>query len=333
MLATRRLRRVAFAERLTAMPARSFWAIVPFTLAAFACGASGVSYSGETRTPRVEPGALASSDGPPPGHVLLGEVEAACSRVDAAPGLDGEHPGDVACSPELLLAALRERGSRVGGTLLVDVACEPDDAASADDAECSAQVWAPSAPPGQEAATLAGTLAPITPAFGVVEDFWRVELDYWPAEGAPRRAPVGPERVSELDFPRAGHLRLGDMRAHGADRVSAGTLRSALLAGAARVGARHVVGIQCSAGDGERQCIATLSAPVVVEDPAAVGVPVGGGAGEDAFRVPPARETAAGDDAASDPAPGDDAAEDDAAGDGAADDEAAAAPPSRRAGE
>ena len=319
MLVTGRLRRVAFAERLAAMPARSFWAIVPFTLAAFACGASGVSYSGETRTPRVGPGALASSDGAPPGHVLLGEVEAACSRVDAARGLDGEHPGDVACSQDLLLAALRERASRVGGTLLVDVGCEPDDAASSDDVECGAQVWAPSAPPGQEAAALPATLAPIIPAFGVVEDFWRVELDYWPAESAPRRAPVGPAQVSELDFPRAGHLRLGDMRAHGDEAISAGTLRSALLAGAARVGARHVVGIQCSVGDGERQCIAALSAPLVVEDVGAGGVEQAAAAAGDA----PATEAAAGDDGAGE----------DAAGAGAANDEAAAVSPSAGAGE
>jgi hypothetical protein len=264
---TRRLRRVAFAERLGAMLARSFWAIVPFTLAASACGASGVSYSGESRTPRVEPAALATSDAAPPGHVLLGEVEAGCSRVEAGAGLDGEHPGDVACGPDLLLAALRERASRAGGSVLVDVGCRPDDAASASHVECSAEVWAPDAPPGQEAAALPAARAPVTPAFGVVEDFWRVELDYWPAAGAPRREPVGLEQVSELDFPRAGHVRLGDMRAYGAEAVSSGTLRSALLAGAARVGARHVVGIQCSAGDGERQCLAMLSAPAVVDRP------------------------------------------------------------------
>jgi hypothetical protein len=315
------------------MPARSFWAIVPFTLAAFACGASGVSYSGETRTPRVEPQALATSDGAPPGHVLLGEVQASCSRVEAAAGLDGEHPGDVACSRDLLLAALRERASRVGGTLLVDIGCEPDDA-SADDVECEAEVWAPSAPPGQEAAALPAVLGPVTPAFGVVEDFWRVELDYWPAESAPRRMPVGPEQVSELDFPRAGHLRLGDMRAHGAAAISAGTLRSALLAGAARVGARHVVGIQCSTGDGERQCIAALSAPVVVEEPGAGGDPVAVGvADEPRSSGPAASEAAAGEAEASEAAESDDAEAEEAAGDGAADDEAAAAPPSAGAGD
>jgi hypothetical protein len=309
------------------MPARSFWAIVPFTLAAFACGASGVSYSGESRTPRVGPGALASSDGAPSGHVLLGEVEAACSRVDAARGLEGEHPGDVACSPELLQAALRERASRAGGTLLVDVGCEPDDA-SAEDFECSAQVWAPSAPPGQEAAVLPAPLVPITPAFGVVEDFWRVELDYWPAPSAPRRPPVGPQQVSELDFPRAGHLRLGDMRAHGAESVSAGTLRSALLAGAARAGARHVVGIQCSVGDGERQCIATLSAPVIVEAPGAGADPIGAG-GDEAS----AGDAAASEAAVSGQGADEDAASDEATSDETSNDEAATVPPTAGAGE
>lgn len=320
------------------MPVRSFWAIVPFTLAASACGASGVSYSGEARAPRVAPSAVASSDGAPPGHVLLGEVEAACSRVDAAPGLDGEHPGDVACSRDLLLAGLRERAARVGGTLLVDVGCEPDDPASSDDVECSGEVWAPSAPSGQEAAALTAALAPVTPAFGVVEDFWRVELDYWPAKSAPRRAPVGPEQVSELDFPRAGHLRLGDMRAHGAEGISAGTLRSALLAGAARVGARHVVGIQCSVGDGERQCIAALSAPVVVEGPGDGGDPVGAGGGDEAGARavtpgdPAANDATAGDDAATEEAV-DDALADDAVDDGAEGDEDEAASPSAGAGE
>lgn len=262
---TRRLRRVTFAERLTHMPARSFWAILTLTLPAFACGGSGVRYSGESRTPRVEPAGLAASDGPPPGHHRLGEVTAACSRVDAEGGLDGERPGDVACSPELLLAGLRERAARAGGSVLVGVACEPEGAANARHVECSAEVWAPSAQPGQEAPALPVLGAALTPAFGVVEDFWRVELDYWPAVGVPPRAPVGLEQVSEIDLPRMGHVRLGDMRARAATSVSAGTLRSALLAGAARVGATRVVGVQCIEGGGDRLCVASVSALGVVE--------------------------------------------------------------------
>lgn len=247
------------------MSPRWCWAIPLLTVAAFGCGGSGVRYSGESRTPRVEPAALAASDGAPPEHQRLGDVSAACTRIDPAGGFDGEHPGDIACSRELLLAGLRERASRAGGSLLVDVACEPSADSSARHVECSAQVWASSAPPGTEPAPLPTLGGPLTPAFGVVEDYWRVSLDFWPADGAPRRAPVGSEQVSEIDFPRSGQVRLGDVRARAKSDVSAGTLRSALLAVAARIGATSVVGVRCIEADGERSCVASVAAAGVVE--------------------------------------------------------------------
>jgi hypothetical protein len=253
------------------MSPRSFWAILIGTLPAIACGSSAVHYSGESRTPHVDPGALAASDAAPPGHHQLGEVSAECSRVDAADGLDGARSSDVACSPELLLAALRERAGRAGGAVLVNPGCEPEDAASARHLECTAEVWVPSAPakpgpPEPWAEVAPPPAAPFNPALGAVEDFWRVEIDYWPAAGAPRRAPVRPDQVSEIDFPRVGHLRLGDVRARADADVSAGTLRRALLAGAASMGATSLVDVRCIEGDGERQCVASLAATEVVED-------------------------------------------------------------------
>ena len=55
---TPRLRPVEFAERLSEMSPRSSWAILLVTLAASACGGSAVSYSGESRAPHIDPGAL-----------------------------------------------------------------------------------------------------------------------------------------------------------------------------------------------------------------------------------------------------------------------------------
>jgi len=188
--------------------------------------------------------------------------------VDAAADLDGVRSSDVACSPELLLAALHERAARVGGAVLVGSGCEPADAASARHLECSAEVWAPSAAPAQPepgAEAAKPPESPFNPALGTVEDLWRIEIDFWPAAGAPQRAPVGPHQVGEIDFPRVGHVPLGDVRARADAEVSAGSLRHALLASAASMGATSLVGVRCIEADGERQCVASVAAPAVVE--------------------------------------------------------------------
>lgn len=256
------------------MRSRSPWPILALSLTALACGASGVSFSGQ-RGPRVaEVAQLEAGDQPPPGLERRGRLAAACTLVDARDGLDGERLSDVGCSPALLRAALREAAVGAGGSWLGSERCEPPgEARVGRRVECSAEVYGPRDPsrfvaPAVEAPLNVdprGPAAPLTPAYGSVHQAWDIELDYSPAPGAPRRAPLAPGQVSEIDFPRVGHVRLGDVRARGDADCAPETLRGALWAAAARVGASSVVGVRCVDEGDARECVASLAAPEVEE--------------------------------------------------------------------
>jgi hypothetical protein len=72
--------------------------------------------------------------------------------------------------------------------------------------------------------------------------------------------------VQEVDFPRVAELRLGDLTARCEQQCSEASLRSALYAGAAHVGASTIVGVQCVQRGEARACSAAATAPRV--DPA-----------------------------------------------------------------
>jgi hypothetical protein len=105
-----------------------------------------------------------------------------------------------------------------------------------------------------------GPAAPLAPAFGSVAEAWRVRVDYWPAPGQVAREPVTPEQVAEIDFPRAGFVRLGDVRARGDKSCSSDTVRGALRAAAARAGATSVVDVRCVVEDDTQLCVASIAA-------------------------------------------------------------------------
>jgi hypothetical protein len=235
-----------------------------------ACASSGVSYSGESQRKLLDPGRLASGDEGPAGQRRLGHLSAGCKLADARSGLDGVLLSDVACSTGLLQAALRERAADAGGTFLVDLRCDPAGGPlePGSRARCSADVWAPREPAKYPTAAEPvpvnvdprGPAAPLAPAYGAVKDAWHVQLDYWPAPGQGQRASVAPEQVAEIDFPRVGFVRLGDVRARADASCSQDTLRGALRAAAALVGATSVVDVRCVASEDARLCIASVAA-------------------------------------------------------------------------
>jgi hypothetical protein len=251
------------------------------SLPAFAaCAANGVSYSGASQPRVLEPAQLGAGDEAPPGQHRLGRLSAKCTLADAGGGLDGVALSDVGCSTALLQAALRERAARAGGSFLVDLHCDPAQAelAPGSAATCSANVWGPSDPARRDPARFAGSnepfpvnvdtggpAAPLAPAFGAVEEAWRVLVDYWPVADQKVRAPVGPDQVGEIDFPRVGFRHLGDVRARADESCSLDTLRGALLAAAARVGATSVVGVRCIREGDTQSCVASVAAPEVDE--------------------------------------------------------------------
>jgi hypothetical protein len=257
------------------MPRRSFWAILAPSLAVVACAANGVSYSGPTRPRVAHPLQLESGDRGPAGAERLGGLSAACTRIDVSGGLDSARSSDVSCSNEFLLAAIRDRAAAAGGTALVDPACDPefDHGKPERHLACSAEVWGPKDPKQPVAVDPLplnvdphGPAAALAPGYGAVGEAWRVLIDYWPVKGAPARAAVAPSEVIEVDFPRVGQLALGDVRARADADVSVDTLRRALLATAARIGATSIAGVRCVAGEGKQLCVASVAAAEVPGD-------------------------------------------------------------------
>jgi hypothetical protein len=245
------------------------------SLPAFAaCAANGVTYSGASQPPVLDPARLGSGDEAPPDQHQLGRIGARCTLADAGGGLDGVALSDVGCSTALLQAALRERAARAGGTFLVDLHCAPAEAelAPGSAATCSANVWGlndPARVAGTEPLRVnvdaRGPAAPLAPAFGAVEEAWRVRVDYWPVPGQKVRTPVAADQVGEIDFPRVGFTRLGDVRARADESCSIDTLRGALRAAAARIGATSVIGVRCIAEGDTQSCVASVAAPEVDE--------------------------------------------------------------------
>jgi hypothetical protein len=255
------------------MPRCSFWAILATSLAVPACAANGVSYSGASRPRVAHPLQLESGDHGPNGQERLGRLSAACTHIDVSDGLDSARSSDVSCSNEFLLAALRDRAAAAGGTTLVGTSCDPEVDQGQRNLECSAEVWGPSDPKHAAIAEPLpvnvdprGPAAPLAPGYGRVGEAWRVLIDYWPAKGGKPRAAVAPAQVVEVVFPRVGQVGLGDLRARAEEGVAEDTLRSALRAAAARIGATSIVGVRCVAGEGKQMCVASVAAPEVEAD-------------------------------------------------------------------
>jgi len=278
--ASRGLRAARFAESLVCMPFSSFGAtgarllILPLFAA---CGAGAVSYSGDTQLAQLEPAHLGSGDEAPAELHRLGHVSAGCKLADVSGGFEGVRSSDLACSPSFLRAALRERAAKAGGTFLVEFECYPEGEAmpaGSHRASCSADVWGPRAKAGVSPAAVSPAAAEgeppwpaieLAPPFHEVDEAWSALVDYWPAPGAPTRSPVGDGQVVEVDFPRAGQTRFGDVRARADGPCSIDTLRAALRAAAARVGATSVVDVRCVSDDGAPFCVAGLAGPEVIE--------------------------------------------------------------------
>jgi hypothetical protein len=245
-----------------------------------ACGAGAVSYSGDSQRALLEPAWLGSGDEAPADLHRLGRVSAGCELAGASGGFEGVRASDLACSPAFLRAALRQRAAKAGGTFLVDLDCDPEGDVLPPvtrRASCDAEVWGPRQPAASAAASPAAAeggaptfepawpAAQLAPPFREVDEAWRALVDYWPAPGVAPRSPIADGQVGEVDFPRVGFARLGDVRASADGPCSIDTLRAALRAAAARVGATSVVDVRCVAGDEATFCIASLAGPEAIE--------------------------------------------------------------------
>jgi hypothetical protein len=226
---------------------------------------SGVQFSG-SRQPvvmqaqRVEVGAH-----PPQGLERLGEVSAECKSLDPDADVKDARASDLGCSAGLLHAALREGAAESGGSFLTQPACEEKRAGGAARPSwigCQGEVWGPEA-----ARTAVAQPSP----FESARDAWRIRIDFWPAAKG-KRAPLGDaDSVAEVDFPRVGQVKLGDLSARCDAGCAQGSMHRGLRAAAAWLGASTVVGVRCIQQDQALTCAASISAPE--RDETLAGVP------------------------------------------------------------
>jgi hypothetical protein len=239
------------------------------------CAAGGVHFAGSSGPRLVAPAQLASGERPPEGQRWLGHASVECSPLSGETAFESARFSDLACSVPLLRAALREAAADAGGTFFTEPECRarPSSAALALRVTwvgCESEVWAPADRARFVAPALAprpinvdplAPAAPGAPAFGSVQEAWRVVVDFSPVPGPTRAPSVDAQSVAEVDFPRAGQVRLGDLSAHCDSKCSVESLRRGLRAGVARSGGTTLVGVRCIQGASGPSCIAAVAGP------------------------------------------------------------------------
>jgi len=240
------------------------------------CGAAGAEFSGQARSPVSEPEHVALVATVPPAFERIGDVVVTCENLKPGSSLDGARLADLACSPELLVAALQDRAAEVGGSLLAGLGC----AVRRSTLECWGDVYTPAGGKRPAVVQVPVNVDPLAtgalgaPPRGFVADAWRVRVDAWPrkapaqskeqkGEGAARRAPSA---VQELAVPSMAELPIGDLRASCDSGCNSLSVREALRAAAAHIGASSVVGVRCVQAEAGTTCVASASLLEVPED-------------------------------------------------------------------
>lgn len=195
------------------------------------CSHSGVRYSGVV----ADPSALASDVrvvAELPGGTELGVVAARC---EAASGEleDGILYGDLVCSEPLLRAALVDTAAHVGGSHLVDVRCEAEDALQ----QCQGHVFVQAG---------RSKLSERPRAF----DPFSIEVRLLPAPNATRSRPPG--RAAMVPRVPVSDRPIGEVQVDCDGECSAVRLHAALAEGASYAGARHFGYPECRDSDHHR---------------------------------------------------------------------------------
>jgi len=244
------------------------WVEVAAALGAFAlagCMGSGVQFSGSRQPAVTQAEGVEVGAHPPQGLERRGEVSAECNSLAADADVKNARASDLGCSVGLLHAALREGAAESGGSFLTQPECEEKrsgDAARPSWIGCNGEVWGP-----EKVQTAAAQLPP----FESARDAWRIRIDFWPAAQG-KRGPAGDaESVAEVDFPRVGQVKLGDLSARCDSGCAQGSMHRGLRAAAAWLGASTVVGVRCIQQDQALTCAASISAPE--RDESLAGVP------------------------------------------------------------
>jgi len=238
------------------MQMRGNWSVAGGLLALAGCMASGgVQFAG-SRQP-----AVATADGvevglrPPDGARRLGRARVECTPIESDQGVVGVRLSDLSCSVNFLRSALLEGAADAGGSFLQVPECrEERNATRVTWIGCDADVWGVAGAKAQAAPALS---AP----FASARDAWNISIDFWPARGRAPAAARDAESVAELDFPRVGQVRLGDVSASCDEGCSQHSLRQGLRSAAAWLGATSLVDVRCIQQERATRCVASVSAP------------------------------------------------------------------------
>jgi hypothetical protein len=243
------------------------------------CMASGVQFAGSPQPPVATPDGVQLALHPPAELRRLGRVSVECSPLGPDDDVEGMRASDLSCSSEFLRSALREAAAEAGGSFLVEPECRDRRTSGGGSRRvtwlgCDADVFGPTVTqPGatEPGATQPGVTRPgaaqpaavpvAASALGSLRDAWHISIDFWPAKGRARPAPRAAESVAEVDFPRVGQLRLGDLSATCDDGCASGSMRRGLRAAAAWLGATTLVDVRCIQQERASSCAASIAAP------------------------------------------------------------------------
>jgi hypothetical protein len=236
-----------------------------------ACGGARepARFSGSRAEPRVTPGAIGEIGYVPRGYKELGRVRSNCEEVGQGGHIDHAWLSDVACSEELLTAALRLKAAEVGGELLVDRRCSADSDDERTRRMCSARVArAEGAPRPLPGAAVLPPASDDAPWLESPADAWRIAVTFTPVVEKRRAQARALAEVRESPYLPASDVPVGDIIARCDGTCTPASVRESVRATAARAGADSVSEVKCV--EGERGRVCTGRAGAYQADPRAV---------------------------------------------------------------
>lgn len=213
-----------------------------------------VIYGGRTENPVVAAATVEEAAVQPSGYDVLGRVWSRCTAEKRVAELDEAWLKDVACSKELLVEALRDKTASVGGELLVGRRCvEHPSGEAAVVVTCAGLVMRSTederAQEPLDARRSASAPGALDDTLGLpaehVTDAWRIAVDFIPARSKAPRDARRIDLVGEREAVPINEKRIGDIVARCHGTCDEDSVRVAVRAAGAQVGANDVSEVRC----------------------------------------------------------------------------------------
>ena len=230
-------------------------------------------FSGRYGQGHVDPALVGELRVKPFGYAMLGQVTARCRVDDGVRELQDESLADVDCSEVLLVAALKEKASDVGGHVLIGRECRADEQRRGELWKstlltCSAKVGVGPGDPVRAGVPVSTELDPLAVRPSAPREYespataYRITVSFnppvAPSAARPARPPDG---VSELAVLPPSDILMGDIVARCKNDCDRAAVRYAVRAAAARIGATDIVGIVCVAKHSGILCTGKAARP------------------------------------------------------------------------